>query len=163
VRPSILTFVLVAVVATGCRGAQRTFDLGEAAHEAPRSTSIFGEWVLGSPADSTAFAGASSVVLSLAPASFTITATYPGRDPLVITGAAALADRGLLTLTPSTGTASGAGRASLNLAPGQPITLLASAAGSTLVFAPPQSGTEPSSVWHRRSAVETGARTTPTP
>jgi len=135
----------------GCGFFHKTVGLksGTPEYQSPRTTSIYGSWVLGTPADSTAFAGASQVQLELQPGSFAITASYPSQAPLTLRGTAALADDGSLVLTPSSGTATGS-RGALVMSAGQPLTLLASASGNTLVFSPPTGrALEPSSVWHK--------------
>ena len=130
------------------------------AHRSPTSTSIYGDWVLSSPVDSTAFAGASSVEMTLSQTSFTIMANYPGRPSQRITGSVGTSEGGILTLVPSEGStdASMSGR-SMAFVPGQPIQLIASAAGGTLVFKPPQeTDPTPSSVWSKRSMAEAAGR-----
>jgi hypothetical protein len=111
---------------------------------------VLGQWVLATPIDSTAFAGAAQVDLNLTPASFVLTVTYPNRSPLTVTGKAEVAD-GTLTLTPTTG---GPDAATLGFALGQPYSRVATASGSTLVLAPPTSRVPvPSSVWYRLDAA----------
>ena len=153
----IIALMALAAAVAGCGTLRKTFGLKDSspAHREPTTTSPFGDWVLNEP-DSTAFVGASLVEMNLTPATFTITATYP-TGPVVINGTASLApEGGLLTLTPQSGTMSAAGRGRLlTMNVGEPITLLASAAGNTLVFAPPTRGTAlPSSVWHRKNAAK---------
>ena len=151
----------------GCGFVRKTVGLksGEPGYSTPSSTSIYGDWVLGTAPDSTAFAGASSVELSLQPGNFVITASYPGQAPVVLRGSAVLAQEGgVLTLTPSSGgTAAGRGGA-LVMAAGQPLTLIASAAGNTLVFQPPsERAVEPSSVWHKKAKAQQAGTASPTP
>ena len=151
-----------AVLLAGCSSLKKTFGLKDTtpAHVEPRSTSIYGSWMLSTPSDSTAFAGAQSVELSLAPGTFTITALYPTRSPIVVRGNATLTETGLLTLTP---TELGAGlgtSGALVMAQGHPYTMLTSAAGNTLVFAPPSSASPvPSSVWHKKAAAQAAGTT----
>ena len=149
-----ITVVLaLALMATGCGLFKRAFGVTDesAAHTEPTTTSPFGEWVLATPPDSTAFAGASSVELQLSPRAFAITATYPSRDPLVITGDVSYTDTGRLTFIPARSTAAyGTRGAALAFTPGEPITLLASAAGGSLVFSPDAAAFVPSSVWYRK-------------
>lgn len=73
---------------------------------------------------------------------------------MTITGSTSVADGTLLTLTPATG--GGMEGRTLAFAPGQPISLRASAAGGTLVFAPPSDVNLmfPSSVWNKRENAE---------
>ena len=134
----------------GCGFFHKTLGLKSSTPEyaSPSTTSIYGDWVLASAPDSTAFAGAREVRLALQPGTFTITADYPSQPALVVSGTASLADDGTLTLTPSAGTAARQG--ALAMVAGQPLSLLASAAGNTLVFTPPTDrAMEPSSVWHK--------------
>lgn len=119
------------------------------------TTSIVGNWVLDTPADSTAFMGARRVDLMLDSTSFVITAQYPTNGPVVIRGSAARTEAGELVLTPTSSTASTDRSRALVFAAGEPITFLASASGGTLIFSPPLRGYAiPSSVWHRREAAE---------
>ena len=150
--------VLIAMVAVaGCSSIKHTFGIKDAppAHSEPKTTSIYGDWILANP-DSTAFAGAKTVELSLHPSSFTITAMYAGRPTFTVSGGAAEGE-GLLTLTPnSVSDATAAGGAFVT---GRPIVVVASAAGSSLVFAPPPTGQGtaaivPSSIWHKKSMAE---------
>ena len=142
-----LTLVLAGTV--GCSTVQQGAPLG--AVTGSPTTSVLGHWVLATPIDSTSFAGASQVDLVLAPGSFELTATYPNRAPLTVTGSAEVATGGALTLVPST---SAADASAIGLPPGQPYTRVASAAGSTLVLAPPASRIPvPSSVWYRLDAA----------
>ena len=125
-----------------CSSLRRTLGLGGGG---TGSTSPYGHWVLATPIDSTAFAGATQVELVLAPGSFNLSAAYPNRPRLAIDGSAALASGGLLTLVPNSGDG-----ANVGFAQGQPFTRVASAAGATLILAPPTASAPlPSSVWHR--------------
>jgi hypothetical protein len=144
----ILGLTLALAATTGCQTLQRSLGLGGGGS---RSTSVFGRWVLATPIDSTSFAGASQVELTLAPGSFTLAATYPGRDALSVSGRADLANGSTLTLVPTPG----AGDASsIGFTPGQPFTRVATASGSTLVLAAPTSAVPvPSSVWYRLEAA----------
>ena len=159
--------VLIAIAAvTGCGGLKRTFGIKDSpsAHVEPKTTSIYGDWILATQ-DSTAFAGARAVELSLQQTSFTVTATYPGRPTFTAAGTAAASD-GLLTLTPtavSDPTAAGGAFVS-----GRPIVVVASAAGSSLVFAPPPHGQGtaaivPSSIWHKKAMAEAAGSAVPKP
>ncbi|HEU4640845.1 MAG TPA: hypothetical protein VFS44_00225 [Gemmatimonadaceae bacterium] len=127
---------------------------------APAPRGIFGEWVLFTAPDSTAFTGARRVELSLHSGTFAITAYYPDAPTLVVTGAlAGDSSGGVLVLTPTAAMRDGAPATDrLPLVPGQPITMVASTAGNSLLFIPPDRVTrEPSSVWHRcEKAVEAG-------
>jgi hypothetical protein len=133
-----------------CRSVQRAIGLGAPAGS--RSTSVFGHWVLATPVDSTSFAGATQVDLTLAPGSFTLVATYPDRAPVTIGGRADVAGGGTLTLVPTTGVAEAT---SIGFPVRQPLTRMASASGSTLVLAAPTSSVPlPSSVWYRLEAAK---------
>lgn len=157
--------VLIAMLAVaGCGGLKKTFGIKDAppAHTEPKTTSIYGDWILAN-VDSTAFAGARTVELALHQSDFTITAMYPGRPTFTVSGGAA-AGEGLLTLTPSAvSDPSAAGGA---FVAGRPIVVVASAAGSSLVFAPPPHGQGtaaivPSSVWHKKSMAEAAGAVVP--
>ena len=154
----LIALIALTATATGCGMLRKTFGLKDSApaHSSPTTTSVFGDWVLNAP-DSTAFVGANLVEMNLTPGSFRITASYPNASPVVITGTASLApEGGLLTLTPQSGAtaAAGSGRM-LMMRAGEPISLVTSAAGNTLVFAPPtRDAALPSSVWHRKRAAE---------
>ena len=160
--------LLIAVVAVaGCGGFKKTFGIKDAppAHSEPKTTTIYGDWILANP-DSTAFAGARTVELALRQSSFTITALYPGRPTFTVSGGAA-EGAGLLTLTPSAvSDQSAIGGA---FVAGRPIVVVASAAGGSLVFAPPPTGQGtaaivPSSVWHKKAQAEAaGAAVPPKP
>jgi hypothetical protein len=150
--------LLIAMVAVaGCGGFKKTFGIKDAppAHSEPKTTSIYGDWILAN-IDSTAFAGAQTVELALHQTDFSITAVYAGRPTFTVTGGAATGE-GLLTLTPSAvsdPTAVGGA-----FVAGRPIVLVASAAGSSLVFAPPPHGSGtaaivPSSIWHKKAMAK---------
>lgn len=153
--------VLLTVTLAGCGFFRKNLGIKDEApaHREPTTTSIFGTWVLRDP-DSTAFAGARQVELDLQPSSFVITARYPTGAPIVVRGTAGLDGTGLLTLTPQAGADPSFSRwRGIQLQPGQPLALLASAAGSTLVFARPIGANEsfavdPTSVWHKKIAAE---------
>ena len=151
----IAAFVLVAWVATGCGFFRKTFGISDSspAHQEPQTTSIWGDWVLASSADSTGFAGAQRVELSLNPGTFELQAYYPN-GAFTVTGTAAITEDGLLTLTPSaqTGELAGTWRA-LAMRPGRTVAVLASAAGGSLVFSPDENAVRVSSVWHRQEAA----------
>ena len=149
----------LAWVATGCGFFRKTFGISDSspAHQEPTTTSIYGNWVLASETDATAFAGAQRVELALQPGTFELRAVYPTGD-VVVNGIAGVSESGLLTLTPSrqTGELASSWRA-LAMRPGVPVAVLASAAGGSLVFAPDEQALRPSSVWHRREqAVRAG-------
>jgi hypothetical protein len=147
-RP-ILGLTLVLALGVSCRSIQQSVGLG--GNSGSRSTSVYGRWVLATPIDSTSFAGASQVDLTLAAGSFTLVAAYPDRAPVTVSGRADLATSGALTLTPSAG-AENAG--AIGFATGVPFTRVASASGSTLVLASPTSQVPvPSSVWYRLDAA----------
>ena len=119
------------------------------------TTSIYGTWVLDTSPDSTAFAGARRVEMTLDQSSFVITATYPAASPVVIRGTAARTEAGELVLTPTSSTSSTEQNRALVFRANQPIAFLASSSGGTLVIAPPSRDYAiPSSVWHRRASAE---------
>lgn len=146
----VVSLTLVLGVVASCRSVQRAVGLGAPAGS--RSTSVFGHWVLATPVDSTSFAGATQVDLTLAPGSFTLVAAYPDRPPLTIAGRADLARGATLTMVPTTGMVEAT---AIGFPVGQPFTRVASASGSTLVLAPPTSSVPlPSSVWYRAEAAK---------
>lgn len=148
-----MVLILVAWTATGCGFFRRTLGLSDSApaHQEPLTTSIWGDWVLASSVDSTAFAGARRVELSLQPGTFRLHAIYPAGS-YTVTGRAAITETGLLTLTPSTETGELAGTwRALALEPGRPVAVLASSAGGSLVFSRDENAARVSSVWHRQS------------
>lgn len=156
-RFATLALAVVAVT-SACGGFKRGGQ--PPAHREPTTTSIYGEWVLVSPIDSTAFVGASKVEMSLETTSFRIHAFYPDRSaPVVIVGTVSRSNEGLLTLTPTSGE-TGATKGALLMAPGHPISLVASAAGGSLVFNSPEDDTPtPTSVWNRKEQAEAAGRT----
>lgn len=152
------TLALVALLAVVSACQQRRVVLTDSspARLDHGSTSIFGDWVLSTDPDSTAFVGARAVELSLNPSSFTLRATYgAGGSPMVVSGTASVApNSGMLTLTPQSVVQGSSSGRQVGIAPGEPITLIASAAGGTMVFAPPHGTLAiPSSVWHRAEAA----------
>jgi hypothetical protein len=119
------------------------------AHTPAQTSSPFGEWVLFTDPNQTAFAGARRVELNLTPTTFRMVAVYPAGDQVIISGPASITPSGLLTLMPQSTTTMASGGRPPILA-GQMIQVLASAADNTMVFAPPQGmAPTPSSVWHR--------------
>lgn len=155
------TFVLAIVIvasASACNWFRRGGD--PPAHRAPETTSIYGDWVLASPIDSTAFMGATEVRMKLEPSTFRLVAHYPGSAITEITGTVSTDNQGLVTLTPTTGgTSSAYASRSMAFVIGQPITLLVSAAGGSLVFKPPREELPvTSSIWHRLEMAEQSGR-----
>ena len=147
------TIIGLALLAGGCSW----FKTGPApGYREPNTTAVWGTWVLRTP-DSTAFVGADNVQLALSPGTFQLVAEYPSSPTVRISGVADLSDRGVLTLTPETSVSASAptGRA-LRFSAGQPISLLASASGNTLVFSPEHRNLDPtpSSVWHKFNAAK---------
>ena len=115
-----------------------------------QASSPFGDWVLFTDPNKTAFVGAKRVELNLTESSFRMVAVYPAGNQVVVSGPASITPSGLLTLTPQTTTAMASGDRP-PIPTGQTIQVLASAADNTMVFAPPQGlATTPSSIWHRR-------------
>ena len=155
-RKSIIV-ALLAVGLAGCGFFRKTLGVGDSspAHTPPTTTSIWGDWVLATAPDSTAFVGASRVEMRLEQTSFTITATYPTRPTVVVRGAVTQsADGGLVTLEPQSGL-EGVGSGNFAWRAGERVTVVASAAGNTLVFAPPRDLiARPSSVWYRKELAE---------
>ena len=163
-RKAILVIALAGGMA-GCGFFRKTLGVGDSspAHTPPTTTSIWGEWVLATPSDSTAFLGASQVVMRLDPAEFAITADYPTRSTVTVRGSVTVAEDGnLVTLLPQTGLET-VGSGGFAWRHGERVTVVASAAGNTLVFAPPRDNlARPSSVWHRKAAAQK-AGTVPPP
>jgi hypothetical protein len=119
------------------------------AHTPAQTSSPYGDWVLFTDPDSTAFVGARRVELELTPSNFRMVAVYPAGDQVVISGPASITPSGLLTLMPQSTTTMASGGRPPILA-GQMIQVLASAADNTMVFASPSDiAPTPSSVWHR--------------
>jgi hypothetical protein len=156
----IIALVAIAATVAGCGGLKKTFGIKDAppAHSEPNTTSIYGNWVL-TNLDSTAFAGAKLVELELQPTTFTLTARYPSQKTVAVTGTVGYGD-GLLTLTPISNSASIGERLHGAFVAGKPIVVVASAAGGSLVFAPPPTSLQgsfavvPTSVWNKRSQAE---------
>ena len=152
----IIALLSLAFIASGCGFFRKTFGVSDSApaHQEPQTTSIYGDWVLASSTDSSAFPGARRVELDLDPGTFRLEAFYP-TGSVVVSGSAAVSQSGLLTLTPSaqTGELAGTWRG-LAMRPGQPVAVLASSAGGSLVFAPDERALRPSSVWHRRDQAQ---------
>ena len=147
------TMIGLALLAGGCSW----FKTGPApAYREPNTTAVWGTWVLRTP-DSTAFAGADNVQLQLSPGTFQLVAEYPSAPTVRISGGVDVSDRGVVTLTPQSSVSANApaGRA-LRFVAGQPISLLASASGNTLVFSPEHRNLDPtpSSVWHKFDAAK---------
>ena len=157
----ILGLVLLSVTLSGCGFFKKSLGVKDdpAEYRGGTTTSIFGNWVLREP-DSTAFAGARQVELELNQSNFTITADYPARPRVVVRGRASVDETGLLTLIPEPGTDPSFSQwRGIQLQAGQPLSLIASASGSTLVFARPiganeSFAVEPTSVWHKKIAAE---------
>lgn len=149
-----VALIALAALASGCGMLKRTFGTKGYNYDEPGSTAIYGTWLLRSP-DSTSFVGANEVLLTLEPGTFRVSASYPGRAPLVVDGSAHMTDTGVLMLTPSSSVADPQRGRALNFVAGSPISLVASAAGNTLVFAPANRTVDPtpSSIWNRLDAA----------
>jgi len=164
-RKAILVVALAGGLA-GCGFFRKSLGVGDSspAHTPPKTTSIWGDWVLATAPDSTAFAGASSVEMRLDQTAFAITANYPTRPTVMVRGSVTLSeDGGLVTLQPQSGL-EGAGSGGFAWKNGERVTVVASAAGNTLVFAPPRDNiARPSSVWHRKEAAQKAGTMTPPP
>lgn len=163
-QKTIMVLVLAGGLA-GCGFFRKTLGVGDTApaHRSPTTTSIWGDWVLATAPDSTAFVGARSVEMQLAQTTFTITASYPTRSPVTVRGSVSVApDGNLVTLVPQSGL-EGIGSGTFGWTAGEPVTIVASAAGNTLLFAPPRDNlARPSSVWHRKELAKQ-AGTVPPP
>lgn len=158
-----LPFLALIAVLGACHKRVDLIDTGPA-HVEPSSTSIWGDWVMATPPDSTAFTGASAVEMALHPGSFVITATYPDRAALVVRGTASLAETSLLTLTPTADAEGLARSGAMVMSPGQPTTLMATAAGGSLIFASPAADAAiPTSVWHKKSEAKAAGTLKPAP
>lgn len=155
-RKAIVVMALAGGLA-GCGFFRKTLGVGDSApaHTPPNTTSIWGDWVLATPTDSTAFIGASFVEMRLEQTQFSITASYPTRPTVTIRGSVAqMPDGGLVTLEPQSGL-DGIGSGNFGWRQGERVTVVASAAGNTLLFAPPHDNiARPSSVWHKKAAAE---------
>jgi hypothetical protein len=166
-RATLFRVALLTLAATGALGACRRgqFKLAEdpPAHREPTTTSVYGDWVLATPTDSTGFAGATLVEMTLERTRFSLTAIYPNSPRSIVVGSVTPGEGGVLTLTPQTGTGGTPHSAALVLVAGQPVTVLASAAGNTMLFSTPTgiAPQDPSSVWHRKDAAK-AAGTVPT-
>ena len=148
-RRTVLALTLLAAFAACNLFRKGRLTDSTPAHTPAQTSSPFGEWVLSTDPDSTAFVGARRVNLSLTPTNFRMVAVYPAGDQVVISGTASITPSGLLTLMPQTTTTMASGARPPILA-GQTIEVLASAADNTMVFAPPtEIAPTPSSVWHR--------------
>jgi hypothetical protein len=162
------TFLVIALAGglAGCGFFRKTLGVGDTApaHTPPKTTSIWGDWVLATAPDSTAFVGASKVEMRLDPTAFSITANYPTRPTVVVRGSVTVAeDGGLVTLQPEAGL-EGVGSGGFAWHPGERVSVVASAAGNTLVFAPPRdNAARPSSVWYRKEAAQKAGTMTPPP
>src|SRR3954454_1729233 len=114
----IVSLTLLFAGMAACSTAQRGASAGDVgANSGSPTTSVLGHWVLATPVDSTPFAGASQVDLILTQGTFELTAKYPNRDPLTVSGSAQVGIGGALTLVPAS---SGTGASAIGLAPGQP-------------------------------------------
>jgi hypothetical protein len=156
----IPVFLSAALLATAaCQSAQQRVELREVPEypDEPKTVSVLGDWVLATRPDSTVFVGASQVELHIGMNEFTIQARYPGRSDVIIKGDVNTdGTTGPLQLVPRTMLGgAGGGAPPLAIVTGQPITMIASAAGQTLVFGSldPGAPPNPSSVWHRREAA----------
>ncbi|MFN2400504.1 MAG: hypothetical protein ABR543_17985 [Gemmatimonadaceae bacterium] len=151
-------FAICGLALMACQSRRARVDLSDTApaYTEPQTTSVFGDWVLSESPNATAFRGAQLVAMNLTATTFRITIHYPTEaTPLVISGATGRSSTGgLLTLTPGSISDAGQGASARNdFHVGSPITVLASAAGNTLVFADPYKTTQPSSIWARREAA----------
>jgi hypothetical protein len=143
----VLVLALGACRQLGLKGGNKP------AYRGSTTTSIWGDWVLTTP-DSTAFRGASLVEMNLKDGMFTINARYPNQAA-VISGTASLAEGGVLTLTPTSGTVPTMGSGGFAMETGKPYTVTATASGHSLVFAS-ATATVPqtSSTWVRKDKAQ---------
>jgi hypothetical protein len=151
-----ITLLAVLALVSACHRRSALLLDSSPAHLDPNDTSLYGDWVMSTDPDSTAFVGARLVELSLSSSTFTLRAHYGvGGAPMVVTGTTSIAPgTSLVTLTPQSVTQGASMGRQSGLAPGQPVTVLASAAGGTMLFAPPTGSLAiPSSVWHRTEAA----------
>ena len=153
----LLPAVLLATAA--CQSAQQKVELREVPEypQEPKTVSVLGDWVMATRPDSTVFVGARQVELHIGMTEFTIQARYPARSDVIITGEVKTdGTAGPIQLVPRM-IAGGAGGTAppIAITAGQPIALIAGAAGQTLVFGSldPGAPPNPSSVWHRREAA----------
>ena len=148
-RRTVLALALLAALPACSWFRKAKLTDSTPAHTPAQSSSPFGEWVLFTDPNQTAFVGARRVQLSLTPSTFRMVAVYPAGDQFVATGGATVTPSGLLTLTPENVTMTASGGRPPILA-GETIQVLASAADNTMVFAPAVGmAPTPSSVWHR--------------
>lgn len=148
-RRTVLALALLATLPACSLFRKAKLTDSTPAHTPAQSSSPFGEWVLFTDPNQTAFVGARRVDFSLTPTTFRMVAVYPAGDRFVATGGASITPSGLLTLSPENVTTTVSGGRPPILA-GQTIQVLASAADNTMVFAPPHGmAPTPSSVWHR--------------
>ncbi len=152
----------IVVLASAC-GSQRRGRLQERnpAHTPAQSASIFGDWILATSSDSTAFVGARIVELKLSPGKFALTAHYTAQQPLVIAGDAfADPSGGPLTLTPRTNSRAQSGSTDLVMPVGTPVSVIATAADNSMLFANSRGESiQPTSVWHRKAAAKAAGQT----
>ncbi|MBC7788397.1 MAG: hypothetical protein H7Z74_00515 [Anaerolineae bacterium] len=150
--------VLTLIAVAGACSTQRRGRLQERspAHTPAQSASIYGDWILATSSDSTAFVGARIVELNLSPGRFNLTAHYTAQAPLVITGEAfADPSGGPLTLTPRTNSRQQSGGTDLVMPVGTPVSVIATAADNSMLFANSRGESiQPTSVWHRRAAAK---------
>ncbi|MEP6690153.1 MAG: hypothetical protein ABJD07_03295 [Gemmatimonadaceae bacterium] len=150
-RLAVAVTMTIALAEAGCRSAQESGPITPGVGITNPVTNLYGEWLLDTNPDSTGFVGAKRVEMTLKPGAFSISAVYPdGGAPLTISGdAARMSDSLRLTLVPRTISASTGGLSHPSpFTVNDTVTVVASAAGRTMVFSQPQS-TSPTSVWHR--------------
>jgi hypothetical protein len=156
-RRTVLALALLALLPACSWFRKAKLTDSTPAHNPAQTSSPFGQWVLFTDPNQTAFAGARRVELNLTPTTFRMVAMYPAGDQVVITGPASITPSGLLTLMPQSTTTMASGGRPPILA-GQMIQVLASAADNTMVFAPPEGmAPTPSSVWHRLAKAREAA------
>ncbi len=153
----IVKLLAIVALASAC-GGQRRGRLQERnpAHTPAQSASIYGDWILATSSDSTAFVGARIVELNLSPGRFALTAHYTAQQPLVIAGDAfADPSGGPLTLTPRTNSRAQSGSSDPVMPVGTPVSVIATAADNSMLFADSRGESiRPTSVWHRKAAAK---------
>ena len=153
------TLMLLAIIAlSGACNSQRRGRLEERnpAHTPAQSARIFGDWILATSSDSTAFVGARIVELNLSPGRFAIKAHYTALPPLLISGEAfADPSGGPLTMTPRTNSRAQSGATDVVRPIGIPVSVIATAADNSMLFADSRGESiQPTSVWHRKAAAK---------
>src|SRR5688572_33393958 len=109
-RRTVLALVLLAALPACSLFRKAKLTDSTPAVTPAQSSTPFGEWVLFTDPNQTAFVGARRVELSLNPSDFRMVAIYPAGERVVITGSASVTPSGLLTLVPQSTTGMASGR-----------------------------------------------------